>query len=58
MKDFMTEKHRKVCMASNYFEKLLFLVSAITGCVWISVFVFLVGSATSIASFEVVLKFV
>ena len=54
----MTEKHRKVCVASNYFEKLLFLVSAITGCVWISVFVFLVGSATSIASFEVVLKFV
>ena len=52
----MTKKHRKVCLASNYFEKLLILVSVITGCVSISVFVLLVDSAACIASSTAVLK--
>ena len=38
----MSKKHKKVCANSNYFEYLLILASAITGCVSISAFASLV----------------
>ena len=38
----MNKKHKKICMALNYIENLLNLVSLVTGCFSISVFASLV----------------
>ena len=46
----MSKKHKSFCMASNYIEQFLILVSAITGCVSISAFASLVGIPIGIAS--------
>ena len=40
-------KHKKVCIALNSMKLLLILVSAVTVCVSISSFTFLVGITTS-----------
>ena len=37
----MSKKHKKVCQALNYTENVLILASTITGCVSISISVFL-----------------
>ena len=34
----MSEKHKKVCRALNYFEHFLVLISAVSGCVSVSAF--------------------
>ena len=39
----MSEKHKKVFRALNYFEHFIILVSAVTGCVLVSAFPLLVG---------------
>ena len=39
----MSKKHKKFCTVLNYIEQLLFLVSAVTGCVSISTFASLVS---------------
>ena len=39
----VSKKHNKVCNVLNYIEYLLILVSAVTGCVAVSVFAFSVG---------------
>ena len=52
----MSAKHWKKCKALNYFEHFLVLVSAVSGCVSISVFASLVGHPVGIASSAVVLK--
>ena len=39
----MSTKHKKVCRVLNYTDHSLILISAITGCVSISVFASLVG---------------
>ena len=36
--DLMSEKHKKVCRALNYFEHFLVLISAVSGCVSVSAF--------------------
>ena len=54
--DLMSKKHKKVCMALNYMEQSLILVSAITGCVSVSANVSLICIFISIASFAVGLK--
>ena len=38
--DLMSEKHKKVCKTLNYLEHFLVFVSAVNGCVSISVFAF------------------
>ena len=52
----MGEKHNKVCIALNYFEHFPISVSAISGCVLISVFASLSAIPVAIASWEVGLK--
>ena len=49
-KELMSQKHKKVCQASNYIEHLCIFASAVTGCVSIYVFPSLVGIPISIAS--------
>ena len=39
----MSKNHKKVCGVLNYIDHLLIAISAITGCVSISAFAFLVG---------------
>lgn len=46
----MGEKHNKVCIALNYFEHFPISVSAISGCVLISVFASLIAIPVAIAS--------
>ena len=41
----MSKKHKKVCTTLNYIEHFLILGSTITGCVSISSFASLVGTA-------------
>ena len=41
--NLMNKKNRKVCKGLNYIEESLILVSAVTGCVSISVFASLTG---------------
>ena len=38
----MSEKHKKTCKYLNYVERLLTLISTVTGCVSISAFALLV----------------
>ena len=40
----MSEKHKKVCKALNYFQHFLVFISAVGGCVSISAFASLIGS--------------
>ena len=46
----MSKKHKKVCRILNYIDHSLFVISTITGCVFISDFVFLVGIHIGITS--------
>ena len=50
----MSKRHKKVCRTLNYIEHFPVLVSAVTGCVSISVIVSLVGIPIGIASSVVV----
>ena len=52
----MSEKHRKLCKALNYFEHFLNFISAVSGCVSIFAFASLVGVPIGIASSSVGLK--
>ena len=52
----MSKKYKKNCTTLNYIENFLILVSAITGCVSISVFAFLIGIPIGIASSAIGLK--
>ena len=52
----MSQKHKKVCEALHYFEHVLVFVSAVSGCVSISAFTFLVGTSVGIASSVVGIK--
>ena len=48
--ELMSKKHNKVCRTLNYFDYFLVFVSAVSGCVPISMFTSLVGVAVSIES--------
>ena len=50
MKHLVSEKHKKVCRVSNYFEDFLVFVYAAIGCVSVSVFASLNGVPVVIAS--------
>ena len=52
----MSEKHKKVCRVSNYFEHFLVFASAASGFVSISAFASLVGVPVCIVSSAVGLK--
>ena len=54
--EFMSKKHKKVCMTLNYIKHFLILISAITGCISISAFVSLVGIPIGITSSAMWLK--
>ena len=53
----MCEKFKNVCRVLNYFDYFLVFVSAISGCVSISVFVLLInvplGNASSIVGLKI-----
>ena len=48
--ELMIKKHKKVCTNLNYIEHFLILASAITGCISISAFTFLIGIPIGITS--------
>ena len=50
------KKHKKVCTSLNYIEHILILVSAITRCISISAFTFLIGIPVGITSSAIELK--
>ena len=50
--DLMSEKHKKVCRALNFFEHFFVFISAISGCVSISAFDLLVVVPVGIASLQ------
>ena len=52
----ISKKHKNVFATLNYIEHFLFLGATITGCIWSSVFDFLVGVSIGIASSAVGLK--
>ena len=52
----MSEKHKKVCKALNYFEHFPIFVFAVSGCVSISAFASLVRVPVGITSSAVQLK--
>ena len=52
----MSEKHKKVCKALNYFEHFLFFVSVVSGCVSVSTFASLVGIPIYVTSSALGLK--
>ena len=52
----MSEKYKQTCNYFNYVEKLLVLVSAVTGCVSISAFTSLVGVPVGITSSAIGIK--
>ena len=54
--EIMSEKHKKLCRALNYFKHFLFLVSAVSDCVSIPAFALLVGVPVGIVSSAVGLK--
>ena len=51
--ELMSEKHKKVCRALNYFEDFLIFISAVSGCVSISAFASLTGIPIVITSFGI-----
>ena len=55
-KDLMSEKYKKTCKYLNYVEHVFILVSAVNGCVSVSVFAPLVCVAVGITSSSVGLK--
>ena len=56
LNELMSKKYKKVCRIVNYFEHLLILVSAVTGCDSIFAFAFLVGISVGATSSVVRLK--
>ena len=52
----MSNKHKEVCTTLNYIEHFLVLDSVVTGCISISVFVFLLGIPIEITSSVIRLK--
>ena len=52
----MSNKHKEVCATLNYIEHFLVLDSVVTGCISISVFVFLLGIPIGITSSVIRLK--
>ena len=48
--ELMCRKHKNVCTVLNYIEHLHILASAITGCISISDFAFLLGISVEITS--------
>ena len=48
--DLISEKYKKRCKHLNYAENLLILSLAITACIWIAAFAWLVGVPNGIAS--------
>ena len=54
--DLMSEKHKNVFRALNYFEHFLAFISAVNGCVSISAFASLIGGPIGVVSFAVGLK--
>ena len=52
----MSNKYKTVCTSLNYIENFLNLASAITRCISISVFAFLLGIPIGIASSAILLK--
>ena len=55
--ELMINKHEKVCTTLNYINFFLILVSAVSGCVSISIFASLVGIPVYITSFTKGLKY-
>ena len=53
--ELMSKKHKKICTTVNYIEHFI-LASAITGCVSISTFAFLIGISIGIVSSAIGLK--
>ena len=53
----MSEKHKKLCIALNYFRHFFVSVSTVSGCVSISAFTSLVGISIDVRSSEVGLTF-
>ena len=52
----MSKKYKKVCRVLNYIDHLLIVTSTITGCIFISVFSFVVGIPIGISSSTIGLK--
>ena len=52
----MCRKHKKVCKTLNYIEHFLILASAITGCISIFPFVYLLGISMGITISAIGLK--
>ena len=52
----MNKRYKKVCTNLNYIENWLILASAVTGCVSISIFAFLVSITIDITSSAIELK--
>ena len=52
----MIKKHKKVCVILKYIEHLLILDYAVTGCISISSFAYLVGVLVAIGSYVVGLE--
>ena len=52
----MSNKHKKVYRVLNYIKPLLILISAVTGCISISSFAYLVGIPIGITSSAIRLK--
>ena len=52
----MSKKYKNVCIALNYIEQLLILLSTVTVCVSISVFASVVGIPIGLATSVVELK--
>ena len=54
--ELMSKKHKKVCIILNYIDHPLVVISAITGCVFISAFTSLVGIPIGITNSAIGLK--
>ena len=52
----MSEKHKKVCSALNYFEHFLVFISVVSDCVSISAFTSLVDVPVDVVNYAVGLK--
>ena len=52
----MSKRHKNVCTTLNYVKHFLIVASTITGCILISVFVFLLGIPIEITSSTIGLK--
>ena len=54
--ELTSKKYKKVCMTLNYIEHLLFLASAVTGCLLISAFASFLGIPIGITTSAIRLK--